>query len=212
MVYTTEAFKGHLKSITPTGFSQVANKSTYERIFSDRREVISFSHNDYFPHSVYIKGVVVKTYFFAVETRMIEMFASSAVDNVFGDTGTISHVLLDVPGVNYNAFDIEIFDDVTFGQVAIELTKLVYNGAIPFFEKHKTLAAVFDETEKMPITQMSNFIGQPLPFRRLIIKKLCHDVQYEEYYRMILDFYNAEGEKEQVKLAQQLYGLLQRDP
>jgi hypothetical protein len=67
---------------------------------------------------------------------------------------------------------------------------------------------VFEESEKMSIEQMSNFIGQPLPFRRMIIKKLCNDVGYEEYCKLILDFYRAEGAKAEVKLVEQLQRVL----
>ena len=208
MVYTRASFNGHVKSIVPDGFSQVGSESMFERIFADRKEVIYYSHSDYFPHGVYVQGVIVKTYFFKVEELLDKMFIASSVKNSYGDTGTISKSLINIEGINYKAFDIEIKDDDTFSSVASEIKKLIQKGAMPFFERYQTLQVVFEETENMPIEQMSNFIGQPLPFRRMMIKKLCNDPGYEGYYKLVTEFYGAEKSKEELSLASHLHQLL----
>lgn len=170
---------------------------------SDRIEKIIIGYGGY-PDSFRIYTPVVETSFHEVEFLLERVYKQSKVQGLYNHT-TIHQSLINIVGVNYQLFETEINNDDTFNLVASEIKKMIQNGAIPFFKKYQTLNAVFEYTEKMPIEQMSNFIGQPLPFRRLIIKKLCNDSTYEEYYKLIIDFYRAEGAKEEVKLAEQLH-------
>jgi hypothetical protein len=210
MVYNKVDFYKHVATIVPIGFNMVKDSCMFERHFSDRKEVIHFSHNDYFPHGVFIKGVIVKTYYNKVEELIMKVFQDTGIERLHGDTGTIAQLLTNIEDVNYRVLDTEINNDVTFDIVAIEINKIVEKGAFPFFEYYRTLQVLYEETEKMAIEKMADFIGQPLPFRRMIIKKLCNDPGYNDYYRMVVDFYNSENSKDDVILAEHLNRLLQQ--
>ncbi|HEY9007324.1 MAG TPA: hypothetical protein VIM75_14385 [Ohtaekwangia sp.] len=209
MTYNKEDFYKHVATIVPKGFNMVKDSCMFERLFSDRKEIIHFSHNDYFPHGVFIKGVIVKTYYNKVEELMMKAFHDTGIERLHGDTGTITQLLTSIEDVNYQILDTEISNNVTFDIVAIELKKIVEKGAFPFFEYYKTLQVLYEETEKMELEKMADFIGQPLPFRRMIIKKLCNDPGYNDYYRMVVDFYRSEDSKDDVMLAEYLNRLLQ---
>jgi hypothetical protein len=210
MVYNKSDFNKKINTLKPIGFESYTNFGSTRFVKKEDKRVltIAIGYNEYFPHSADVKGISVDISFNEVEEVLRPVFKQSKVKGLYNDT-TIHQSLIDVEGVNYKLFETEINNDDTFNMVAPEIKKMMVNGAIPFFERYQTVRAVFEDTEKMPIEQMSNFIGQPLPFRRLIIKKLCNDVGYEEYYKLIVNFYRAEGANGEVKLAEQLHRLLQ---
>jgi hypothetical protein len=206
MIYNKLDFDKHISTLGIEEFEirNAVQAYLFVRRKSDRTETMTISYKDYSPHGFYIAGLSVDIFFNSVEQVLKRAYERSKVKGLYNHT-TIHQSLINIVGVNYQLFETEINNDDTFNLVAPEIKKMIENGVIPFFEKYQTLNAVFEDTEKMPIEQMSNFIGQPLPFRRLIIKKLCNDSTYEKYYKLIIDFYRAEDAKEEVKLAEQLH-------
>ncbi len=55
-----------------------------------------------------------------------------------------------------------------------------------FFADFSELQEVFNHSESLSIADMVNFIEHPLPFRRMIIKKLVNDPNYEAYSQQIV--------------------------
>jgi hypothetical protein len=194
MVYNKEYFSSQVDTIIPSGFKRIIK---YENVFirelNDRTERIDYTGRNYFPHGVYFQGVIISISFNSVEYVLKQVLDKYQIKQRYGDS-TIHAVLHNVEGIDYSKFDTEINDDASFQIVAREIVNIVEKGALPFFEKYNTLEKVFDETEKMPISEMANFIGQPLPQRRMIIKKLCMDPNYGEYVKQVTDYYRSEND------------------
>lgn len=210
MVYNKKDFDKAIIQLKPEGFEMVSSfgSTRFVKKEINRTLIIGIGYNEYFPHGAYVKGVVVSIYYDNVEKLMNRLFTETQITNLSGDSGTISRSLFDIGGINYSVFETEISNNETFGIVALEIKKLIDKAALPFFEDYKTLQKVFEDTEKMEIERMANFIGQPLPFRRMIIKKLCNDSRYDDYYNMVVDFYKNENSKDDVVLAEHLNKIL----
>jgi hypothetical protein len=212
MVYNKSDFEKKINTLKPIGFESYTNFGSTRFVRREDRRVltIAIGYNEYFPHSIDVKGISVDISFNEVEAVLGSTYKQSKVKGLYNDT-TVHQSLINIEGVNYKLFHTEINNDDTFNLVAREIKKLIERGAIPFFGRYITLSSVFEETEKMSIEQMSNFIGQPLPFRRMIIKKLCNDIGYQEYYNLVWGFYRAECAEEEVELAERLHRILQEN-
>lgn len=122
---------------------------------------------------------------------------SSAIDYA-GEKGLLENIIIFrmygqcKPHERIRAVAGEINNESSFREVAIEIYKIINNGALPFFDSYSNLNHVFEETEKMPIEEMAEFIEQPLPQRRIVIKWLCKDKKYQEYVDMVIDYYKSE--------------------
>jgi hypothetical protein len=191
MVYTKENYNRDVNTIIPIGFKRmILNERVFIRAFSDKVERIDYAGREYFPHGAFLEGVIISVSFYSVENILNEILDKYHIKQRYGNS-TIHAVLNDIEGIDYNKFETEIHDEASFQIVAEEIKKIVEYGAMPFFEKYDTLEKVFLETEKMSIDKMSNFISQPLPQRRMVIKKLCKDSNYNEYVKMVLDYYKS---------------------
>ncbi|HEY9007323.1 MAG TPA: hypothetical protein VIM75_14380 [Ohtaekwangia sp.] len=182
MIYSSEDFKRDIHQIGLKDFELkgVVQGWLFVRDQHDRSEIITLSYRDYASHSFYIDGVSVEIYFNEVESIFESAAKKIKPKGVYHNT-TVQKSLVGAEGINYKALETEINSSSAFSTVRGEIELLIKNFALPFFEKYKTVQNVFEESEKMAIGQMASFIGQPLPFRRMIIKKLCHDLNYETY-------------------------------
>lgn len=206
MAYSKENFRKHIETLQIEGFKLKSAVQAFLMIRqkNDRKETITISYRDYAPHGFYIDGVSSDIYFEEVENILALTNEKLNIKGRYGKTGTIQKVFTKVPNVNYSFFESEINSDFTFNQVAVEVEKIIMFGAFPFFDQFSTLQDVFEESEKMALEEMVNFIGQPLPQRRMIIKKLCKDPRFEEYAKMVIDFYEKEKDIDE-PIVRQLY-------
>jgi hypothetical protein len=185
-------FNKNLRDLVNDSFAFNADGGKWERQKENRIEQIFIGYNEY-PGSYYPKGMSVSIKFMEVEDILNQLLDKYQIQQRYGES-TIHSVLHNIAGVDYDKFKIEIHDESSFQTVAEEIKKIVEYGALPFFEKYSTLEKVFEAMEQMPIKQMAKFIGQPLPQRRMVIKKLCKDIHYEEYVNMVIDYYKSENE------------------
>jgi hypothetical protein len=209
MVYNKADFNKHIGTLQIEGYKikSAIQASLFVRKQNNKTETITVCFRDYAPHSFYIDGVSVDIYFEEVERFLLESFNKTGIVSRWGETGTITKTFVNLPDVDYFVFDTEINNEASFMKVAAEIEKIINVGALPFFDKYNTLEKVLEESEKMPIEEMVNFIGQPLPFRRMIIKRLCDDVNYEEYANKIIN--NSEKKNlPELKALKVLYELL----
>lgn len=209
MNYTTQDFERDIKTITPIGFDYKKETMGFSwRCNSndlEKKIVIGYrGYSDLF----YPYTPSVSIGFHQVERLMRELFEQTKIKNTSGESTTIKANLGQLTDVNYSVFENGISGRDTFQIVATELKKIFENHVLPFFDRYKTLQDILDTTEKLPMAEMSKFIGQPLPFRRMIIKKLCNDPGYDDYYKMVVDFYKSENSKDDVILAEHLNKLL----
>lgn len=71
------------------------------------------------------------------------------------------------------------------------LRDMVYDDILPFFDKYQTLTQVYEELERLgdDIPQVNKFIFSPQPIRRMIIKRLVNDPQWEEFGKKTVNNY-----------------------
>lgn len=65
----------------------------------------------------------------------------------------------------------------------------------PFFSKYPTLKEVDLKIQQIPIIDLHKFIGQEVIGRRMTIMKLAGNSSYEEYVKMILNYFEDEAGK-----------------
>jgi hypothetical protein len=194
MIYNRVDFIRHTNRIIPKGFDRlVENENIFIREFENKRERMDYTGREYFPHGAYFQGVIVSISFYSVENTLSKVLNKYQIGQRYGDS-TIHTVLNDIEGIDYSKFKIEVHNEASFQIVAEEIKKIVKYGAMPFFERYQTLENVFKATEKMPLEQMVDFIGQPLPQRRMVIKKLCNDPNYNEYVNWLIEYYKSEND------------------
>lgn len=66
---------------------------------------------------------------------------------------------------------------------------------LPFFAKYPTLKEVDTKIQQTPIVELHKFIGQEVIGRRMIIMKLAGNAGYDEYLKMIFDYFTGEAKK-----------------
>ncbi|QCK15039.1 hypothetical protein [Mangrovivirga cuniculi] len=66
---------------------------------------------------------------------------------------------------------------------------------LPFFIDYPTLKEVDAKIQQIPIVDLHKFIGQEVIGRRMVIMKLAGNPGYEEYVKMILDYFEGEAKK-----------------
>jgi hypothetical protein len=194
MVYNKADFKKHIESIQIDGFKLKSAVQAYLfiRKLDDRTETITLSYRNYAPHGFYISGVSVDIHFNKVESVLEKFKNTYFPNNNFGHS-TIHKSFVNLQGIDYSKFEIEIKDDYSFNEVAKEVKQIVEIGALLFFEKFNSLMTVFIITETMEIDEMADFIVQPLPQRRIVLKKICQDINYREYVNIVVEFYKSEN-------------------
>ena len=154
-----------------------------------------------YPDSYKIYSPVAEIYFDQVENILENFKKTHFPDKNFGN-GTIQKSFVRLQNIDYSKFEIEIKDENSFNVVAQQIKQIIEIGALPFFKKLNDLMTVFEITETMEIEEMADFIVQPLPQRRMVIKKLCNDSNYQEYVDWLIEYYKSENDEEWIELEQ----------
>jgi hypothetical protein len=205
MVYNKSDFLKHIDRLKPDGFERAEDLPVFKRVELDRELAIQISTREYFPHGVYVSGVIAEIKLVGIEKIYREILSINTLpDKVLQSENTLGKVLSDVQGVDYTVLEEEIKDEASSKRVGQIVREIIESGAMPFFNKFKTASDVNESTRMMDIEELANFIGQPLPFRQMIIKRLSNDPGYSEYVQMVIDFYKTEGDLIQLKFAKDL--------
>lgn len=196
MIFNKRDFEDLIFKLGPEDYKYKGNfgSARFIKVEGNIIFTIAIGYGEYFPHSAIISGVSADVYFNEVEDILNSLKKKYYPNKHFGGS-TIQKVFVKQEGVDYTKFDTEIKDETTFKLVVTEIEKIIYYGALPFFERYSKLTTVFEEIEKMTIEEMVNIIVQPLPQRRMVIKWLCNDANYREYVDMVIDFYKTENEE-----------------
>ncbi|MFY0525302.1 hypothetical protein ACN28I_19865 [Archangium gephyra] len=67
---------------------------------------------------------------------------------------------------------------------------------LPFLEQYEALEQVNKHIESLPVQNLSGFISGDVALKRLVIKRLCHNPDWIDYGRMILEFLKENAVKE----------------
>ncbi|MFA0963106.1 hypothetical protein AB9P05_14975 [Roseivirga sp. BDSF3-8] len=160
------------------------------RVYSDAC-YIEFLHNGN-PASIAI-GII--TY-----PGSIELHEKCAIYKRFNEVESILQPILDKYKINigfwkstiYKPFEIghQEFNRTDFEAVRnvfekIKLESLTHKAN--FLDQYKELHQVYESSEKMEVKEMVGFISQPLPLRRMVIKKLCGDSGFESFCNQYIE-------------------------
>ena len=75
----------------------------------------------------------------------------------------------------------------------IDKIQIMVDDLMPFFERFQTLEEVYEHLEYLPVDQMSGFVNNPMPVRRMIMKKLLDTPDFEAYGKRIVRNVNAKS-------------------
>lgn len=210
MVYNRSDFLRDIDNLTPDGFERTPDLPVFKRVEPRRELTIQISTRDYFPHGVYISGVIVDISLFAIENIYQEVLQSNPLpESVLQSKKTLSKVLNNLQEIDYTVLEEEINDKASFKRVGQVVARIIELGALPFFDKFKTVGDVREFTRETDIDELANLIGQPLPFRQMIIQRLSGDPAYSEYSKMVIDFYKDENDPTQLGFAEKLKAKLE---
>jgi hypothetical protein len=174
--------------IVPLGFTRVGTQVLFQKSLPDKIESINLSHSDYFPHSVLIQGVIVNICFPELIKLFEEVESKFTIDTFPNEIFRKS--LVEIEGVNYKIFELEIKDDETFSVVSSEIVKVIEKGAFPFFEEFSTLEKIADFIAVKKPQDIVPFIqGAKLFVKAIMILKVANHPDYlkkrDEYYEVL---------------------------
>jgi len=152
---------------------------------------IEFLHNEN-PASIAV-GLI--TYPGSIKVR-----ETCTIFKKFNEVESILQPILDKHNINLGFWKSTIFKDYKVGQhefdrddfeafrnvfEKIKLESLTHKAN--FLDQYKELHQVYESSEKMEVKEMVGFISQPLPLRRMVIKKLCGDSGFESFCNQYIE-------------------------
>lgn len=208
--YNKENLQVHLELIKPAGYTleSFENEFFYTKQEVQRKITITPFYDDYFPHDVVFSSVSVNVLFSNVEQIFHDVYINNS--NVY-----FKHFLNETPTFSEDFSDVlasldeeklkstKVFDDSSFYIVKPLLEQMI-NAAINFITQNQTLQNFYNLGENMNIDQQANFYIQPLPERKLIIKKLLSISDYNNYATQLINYYTQEGEIQDANFIQSL--------
>lgn len=199
-----------LADISRQGFkaTESVQALVWEREQDDRKEKLIMGYRDYLPGGFYFSFLWVEISFNSVEdifSRVASMVKFPP--NLLVSKGTVSTTMADVEGVDYSVFETEITDADTLERASRQIMEMVTKGALPFLSTYSTIEAVHKKVESMEVKNIATFLKVPIPFRRMILKKLVNDPDFEGYSNMVIDYYKKENDPVW-KIAEKFYNEL----
>lgn len=185
---TKQDFNTKLSELIGNDFAFLPDTGRWERQNQNHIERIGISYNEYVG-SYYVKGITVAVLFPQIENILNPLLKKYQVLKRLDDS-TIHKVLTEIHGVNYQSFNTEIVDALSFGIVASELSKLIRNGALPFLQTYNSLEMVASLLADKEAEEIVPFIQGPvlLPKTVLILKEVNHPAFKEkkaEFYKLL---------------------------
>jgi hypothetical protein len=134
MVYNKTEFKSHISTLQIEEFKLKSAVQAYLFVRKNpkRTDTITISYKDYAPHGYYIASVSAEIFLDEIEDILTPLLSKHGVKEVF--QSTIGKSFQGMSGVNYEAFNIEINNERTFGEVITEVKKIIDHFALPFLE------------------------------------------------------------------------------
>lgn len=83
---------------------------------------------------------------------------------------------------------IELTEKLDIDRLFPYLKEMIIEDILPFFERYQTVEQVYEQMEAMPVMKMSEFIFNPMPIRRTILKALVKEKGWEEYAMGLLEY------------------------
>ena len=195
-VYNDDDLQKHLSSITPSGYTK-GEEGFYHKDETVKKIRLEIDYDEYFPHGVHFTGCGISVVFNNVEQiyhTVLANYPNTGYSNVLAYSETFTEQF-----VNYvittkerdDLYALEVNDENTFNQARPILLKMM-NAALAFLNQHQTLQDFYNFGETLTIDEMSNYYDQPLPQKRMIVKKLVNASDYNSYANELIDFYTNE--------------------
>jgi hypothetical protein len=158
---------------------------------SDRIDTVTISYKDYSVHGFCVDGVSVDIRFGEVEDLIEPLLEKYSIEHRYGKT-TVQKTLHDIVGVDYSFRDIEVKDRRSFEVVAVEVLKIISQGAVPFFERYKSIGVVAEDLIAMPEEAISTFVSGIIGIKVPFIKKIARSVDFADELKERKIFYSSE--------------------
>jgi hypothetical protein len=176
---------------------------------SEKKIELLFSYDEYFPHDITMGTVFLVIHFKDVENIFHDVYINHLnVD--FGHDANFSPTFK--KGFYYNTLtdnekyvleNTQVYNDSTFLRVKPVLQKMI-DAALSFLNQHTTLQSYYNLGETMSIAEQAKYYGQPLPQRKLIIKKLLNISDYNSYANDLIVYYTQENNLVEANFIQDL--------
>lgn len=193
--YNKESLQVHLEQIKPLGYTleSFENEFFYTKTEPSRKITITPFYDEYFPHDVIFSTVSVSVLFYNVEQIFNDVYVNNQnVDfrHFLNKTPTFSEDFSDVlSSTEITLLDsVKVFDDTSFSLVKPLIQQMI-NAAVVFGNQNQTLQDFYNLGEAMNIENQANFYIQPLPQRKMIVKKLLN-IPYDQYALDLINFYS----------------------
>jgi len=156
---------------------------------------------------------------------VIKIQEGCSVMKKFDEVESVLLPVLSKHDINIGFWKSTIFKDFNIGQhefnkhdlraveaIFNEIKSLSYIQGTQFLNLFKKLDQVYEASERMEVKEMVNFISQPLPLRRMVIKKLCEDNGFDDFCNKYIESAKQKARSSQFKgydlAAQELYNTL----
>lgn len=185
MVYNKAEFKNHIGTLQIEGFKLKSAVQAYLfiRKTPNRTETITLSYRDYAPHGFYIDGVSAEILLNEIEDILAPLLSKHGVKEVF--QSTIGKSFQGISGVNYEVFDIEINNEQTFGEVIIEVKKIIDQFALPFLEA--SLESIANLLADKKPEEIVRYIQGPILLPKAVL--ILREAKHPQYKKMASEFY-----------------------
>ena len=212
-VYNEGELYNHLQQLLPSGYSINADGQFLKEDSDNNRKImLSFGIREQFPFGVYFfafgSGICfnqVEEIIHTVRQNHTNLNWGHEIDmNTFYEDFSDSVLGSDV--VNNTVSEILIENDTTFAQVQSYLQQMI-DAALSFLDINQTLQQFYDLAEAMPIQEMADFYSQPLPLRRITVRKLLNE-PYEDMANALIIKYTQQSRTEDAAFAQDLKNYL----
>ena len=208
--YNREDLQAHLELIKPSGYAleSTENEFRFTKLEPQRKITITPTYDDYFPHDVVFTGVFLDVLFINVEQIFHNVYLNnSTVDfkHFLNETPTFSKGFTNILTVadKEKLKSMQVYDDSSFYIVKPLLEQMI-SATVNFISQNQTIQDFYNLGEGMNIDQQANFYVQPLPERKLIIKKLLLISDYNNYATQLINYYTQEGEIQDANFIQAL--------
>jgi hypothetical protein len=147
---------------------------------------------DSYPNCIKLQPITVEIYFDEIENIFNNLLKDNIELNQFGKRGSINKIFSNNKYFIENIRAKKIENENDFKLIGINLNIFINEYVLPFINKYNNIIDIFLESEKMEMTDLIDFIEQPLPLRRMIIKKLSNDPNYEAYAKTMIDYFEKD--------------------
>lgn len=209
--YNKENLLEHLNILKPLGYT-IDGDGAYVKQETAKRIEISFSIDEDFPFDARFYGISVGICFTEVE-QIFHQIWQTFPNLDFGHSLTASTFnegfREDIIGQSGYEFllDNPVSDTASFNEAFPYLNQLM-NAAVNFANQYTTLQNFYNYAESMPIQDQAHFYNQPLPARKMIIKKLLNISDYSTYSTDVVNHYNQQPDVEEAAFLQALKNYL----